>query len=419
MNLRTGVPCVNAGRAALGREGVVMRFMVVVLIVAALGSGGWLGYRYWGAGPDRPTYQTAEVRRGTVASTVSATGTVQPLLKVLVGSQISGTVMRWYADFNQRVEEGFVLAELDQDRLKAMLDQRTAAVAITKAQVEEAEAKLSTARIEREKIEAAYARAAASDFELESSRAAETAAVAALHAAQAQHEAARADERQAAIELAKTVIRAPISGVVISRDVDAGQTVAASLSAPTLFTIANDLSKMRVEAAVSEMDIGKVREGMEAEFRVDAYPDRRFRGTVSQVRYKETVVDNVVTYTTLIDVDNPDLVLRPGMTATILFQVARVENALLVPNAALRFNPQANTAEINWNRPGKGQPLRPRVFRLESSTPVEVPVELGLNDGSFTEIRSGELKEGDRVVVEQQLRATPARPATAQRMPRM
>lgn len=231
-------------------------------------------------------------------------------------------------------------------------------------------------------------------------------------------QAAEADRRAAEIELGKTIIRSPIDGVVISRDVDAGQTVAASLQAPTLFTIANDLTKMQVNAAVSETDIGKVYEGMEAEFRVDAYPQRRFRGTVAQVRYAETVVDNVVTYTTLINVDNPDLALRPGMTATILFEVARAEDVLLVPNAALRFNPQADT-EVTWNRPGRGQPVRPRVYRLEDGALVEVPVELGLNDGSFTEIRAGPLREGDKVVVEQQIRGRVAARPPAQRMPRM
>ena len=225
----------------------------------------------------------------------------------------------------------------------------------------------------------------------------------------------------ARVELDKTIIRSPIDGVVISRDVDEGQTVAASLSAPTLFTIANDLTKMRVNANVNETDIGNVREGMAAEFRVDAFPNRRFRGTVSQVRYAQTVVDNVVTYTTLIDVDNPDLSLRPGMTATILFEVDKADDVLVVPNAALRFNPQAVTAaaETDWRRPQRVQPIKSRVFRLEGAELVEIPLELGLNDGSFTAVKSGGLKDGDQVVIEQEMsRAGSARPP-AQRMPRM
>ena len=393
-----------------------MRIAITLVVLAVLGAGGWFGYRKWLSPPEEITYKSAEVKRGSVVSTVSATGTVQPLLKVLVGSQVSGTVTEWFADFNQKIEKDFVLAVLDQERFKAQVDQRNAAVAVAAAQVEEAQAKLATARLERERIERAFERTAASDFELQSTKAAEQGALAALHAAEAQWQAAQADARMAQIELDKTVIRSPIDGVVISRDVDAGQTVAASLSAPTLFTIANDLKQMQVNAAVSETDIGTVREGMDAEFRVDAYPNKRFRGKVAQVRYAETVVDNVVTYTTLINVENAELLLRPGMTATIMFQVARVEDVLVVPNAALRFNPQVNNAEIDWRRPGKGQPLQPRVYRLDGQALVEVPVEIGLNDGSFTEVRSDKLKEGDRLVVEQQVRAGARPPA---RMPRM
>lgn len=401
--------------------GTALRAVGILVALLGLGSAGWYGYHAWLAPNHQPAYRTAEVRRGTVVSTVSATGTVEPLLKVLVGSQVSGTVMRWYGDFNQKVEEGFVLAEIDQDRFQAQLEQRTAAAAVARARVEEAQAGLTTAALERRRIEDAFARSAASDFELQSTRAAEEAALAALHAAEAQLQAAEADARLAAVELGKTIIRSPIDGIVISRDVDAGQTVAASLAAPTLFTIANDLTKMRVNAAVSETDIGKVREGMPADFRVDAFPERRYRGTVTQVRYAETVVDNVVTYTTLIDVDNDDLSLRPGMTATILFEVAKAEDVLIVPNAALRFNPQAaeTAAAIDWRRPGRGQPMQPRVYQLNAAELVEVPVELGLNDGSFTEIKSGALNAGDEVVVEQMLRGTTPRITPQQRMPRM
>jgi HlyD family secretion protein len=402
-----------------GMMGTVTRVGSGLVVVLGLGSAGWFGYRSWFGREKPPTYKPAEIHRGTLVSTVSATGTVEPLLKVLVGSQVSGTITHWNADFNQRISQDFVLAELDQDRYNAQLEQRNAAAAVAKAQVEEARAKLTTATLERERIEEAFSRQAASNFELQSTRAAEQAAEAAVHAAEAELLAAEADARMAAVELSKTIIRSPIDGIVISRDVDAGQTVAASLSAPTLFTIANDLTKMQVNAAVNETDIGKVREGMDAEFRVDAYPNKRFRGKVSQVRYKETVVDNVVTYTTMIDVDNPDLLLRPGMTATILFQVAKVENVLSVPNAALRFDPQVNNAEIDWRRPGKGQPIQPRVYRLEGAELVQVPVELGLNDGTFTELKSGALQEGDKVVVEQ-LRAGTSRAAPPQqRIPRM
>lgn len=398
-----------------------MRAFVWLLILAGVGGGGYYAYQQWGRPAAEVTYKTAPVKRGTVVATVSATGTVEPLVKVLVGSQVSGTITRWYADFNQTVEEGFVLAELDQDRFKAILEQRTAAVAVAKARVAEAEARLLDAKLERERVEQALERQAASEFEYDQSVMAERQAEAALEAARAQVLVSEADQRLAKIELDKTIIRSPISGVVISRDVDAGQTVAASLSAPTLFTIANDLSKMQVQANVSETDIGRVREGMTAEFRVDAYAGRKFKGVVSQVRFRETVVDNVVTYTTLINVENPDLALRPGMTATILFEVAKAEDVLTVPNAALRFNPNANQDDTNWMRPGRGQAVQPRVFQLAASGLVEVPVELGLTDGSVTEVRTSGLEDGASVVIEQTGGAASGarRPTGPTRSPRM
>ena len=397
-----------------------MKFGIALVVALALGAGGWFGYRQWFAPQEKVSYRTVEVKRGSIVSTVSATGTVQPRLKVLVGAEVSGMIKSWFADFNQRVKQGERLALLVPDRFDAQVEQRKSAVAVSQARVEEAQAKVATATLERERIQSAFERSAASDFEFQSTKATEAATLAALHAAQAQLLADEADLRMAEIEQKKTEILSPIDGVVISRDVDAGQTVAASLSAPTLFTIANDLTKMQVEAAVSETDIGRIAEGLEAEFRVDAYPNRRFRGSVAQVRYKETVVDNVVTYTTLINVENQDLSLRPGMTATILFEVAKANDVLLVPNAALRFNPNFKPAEINWNRPGKGQAVQPRVYRLDGEALVEIPIQLGLNDGTFTEVKGGELKEAVRVVIEQEMRGGAARTTPpAQRMPRM
>jgi HlyD family secretion protein len=379
-----------------------VRFLLVLLILAALASGGYYGYQRLNSGSEEISYKTAEVRRGNIVATVSATGNIEPLVKVLVGSQVSGTVVRWYADFNQQVTAGFVLAELDKDRYAATLAQRSAASAVARALVEESAARLSKTRLDLARLSVAMSRNAASEFEMRTAETEVQAAEAALHAAEAQVLSADAERRSAEIELEKTIIKSPIDGVVISRSIDAGQTVAASLQAPTLFTIANDLKKMRVNAAVSETDIGKIAEGMPAEFRVDAFPGRKFRGVVSQVRYAETIVDNVVTYTTLIDVDNSDLLLRPGMTATILFEVARADDVLIVPNAALRFDPVAASAAVDWNRPGRGRPRQPRVFRLDSTgKPAEVTVEPGLNDGAVTQIAAGSVKEGDAVVTEQ------------------
>lgn len=379
----------------------MIKTFLIVLLLSAVGVGGYAGLKKWG-GEEKPVvYKTAPVSRAPVVATVTATGNLEPLVKVLVGSQVSGTVIKWHADFNQRVQQGFVLAELDQDRFRATLEQRQAASKAARARVEEAKAALSDTELKRDHAESNFKKNAATELELKEAQIAAQQALASLHAAEAEVERAEADARSAAVDVDRTVIRSPIDGVVISRSVDEGQTVAASLQAPTLFTIANDLAKMQVNAAVSETDIGKIREGGLAEFRVDAYPERRFKGVVSQVRFAETIVDNVVTYTTLIDVDNSDLALRPGMTATISFEVARVEDAMVVPNAAMRFSIDAPAEEGNWNRPGKARKMQPRVYVLVDGQPKETPIEPGLTDGAVTEIKSGELREGDPVITEQ------------------
>lgn len=393
-----------------------MRWFVILVIVGGLVACGVFGFRSLSQNKPAITYKSEPVIRRTLISTVTATGNLEPLVKVLVGSQVSGTVTRWFADFNQRVEKDFVLAELDQDRFKATLEHRQAAAAAARARVEQAQAAHSDTVLRRTHTESNYARNAANEIELQTAKIAEQEALASVHASEAEVEQAEAEARLAAVDLARTIIRSPIDGVVISRNVDAGQTVAASLTAPTLFTIANDLAKMQVNAAVSETDIGKIREGNVAEFRVDAYPDRRFQGIVSQVRYAETIIDNVVTYTTLINVDNPDLALRPGMTATIYFEVDRAEDVLLVPNAAMRFNPQAVAESGDWMRAGKARPMQPRVFRLEQGQPKAVDITPGLTDGTFTEVRSGTLREGDEVILEQIGGRAP--PAVNMRTPR-
>ncbi len=398
-----------------------MRTVLTLGIIAVIGAGSWLAYRRLAPREEAPRYKTVAVDKGDVVATVSATGTLEPVVKVLVGSQVSGTVIKYYADFNDRVKEDAVLLELDQDRYKAQLEQRRAELAVARAKKEEADARLKEAQISSKRIESAFQRKAASDMELDQARTNEAALLASLHAAEAEVQSAEANERMAAVDLTKTVIRSPIDGVVISRDIDEGQTVAASLSAPTLFTIANDLTKLRVNAAVSETDIGNIAEGMEAEFRVDAYPNRKYRGKVSQVRYKETITDNVVTYTTLIDVDNPDLSLRPGMTATILFETKKVIDVIKVPNAALRFNPEQDNTQVNFDRPGRGRGRggEPRVYVLADDNSLrEVAIKPGLTDGSNTQVASGELKVGDMVVTERELGGRGGGRPMAQRIPR-
>lgn len=378
-----------------------MRLILTLFLLGGLGAGGWFGYQLFILEPPEYRYRTKPVERGKLSRVVSATGTIEPLLKVVVGSQVSGTIMRYYADFNDPVKQGDLLAELDQDRFGAIVEQRKAAVSVARARVAEGESRLSIARLERERIDRAFRSSAASSFELETRRAEETAAAAAVEAVTAQLEAAEADLAQAMVDLDRTFIRAPIDGVVINRQVDEGQTVAASLQTPDLFTIANDLTKMQVNAAVSETDIGRVREGMTATFRVDAYPRKIFEGIVSQVRYAETIENNVVTYTTLIDVENPELLLRPGMTATVSFEVERIEDALIVPNLALIFDPQAERERVGNAQAGMGRAPQPRVYvKVDDESPLrEVTVELGLNNGQQTAVTATELEPGMEVVV--------------------
>jgi HlyD family secretion protein len=393
-----------------------MRISVIIIAASAVTlGGGYYGYQAVNGGSQPQQYKTATVDRGTLVSTVTAIGTVEPILRVVVGSQVSGTVMRWHADFNQTVRQNEVLAELDQDQIKATIAQRVAALAAAEAGAAEANARLTKATLSLERLQRAYEQHSASENELALAQADQLAARAAEQAALARIELARAELRSAEIQLDKTIIRSPIDGVIISRDIDAGQTVAASLSAPTLFTIANDLRNMRVSAAVSETDIGRVHEGMATEFRVDAYPKLRFRGSVTQVRYAETVVDNVVTYVTLIDAPNPDLLLRPGMTATVRFEVETAEDVLRVPNAALRFDParQQTRQTGRWSKPQRARALKPRVYRLASGGLEEVELELGISDGTYTEVRGGELNAEDVLATGRDLTAGRSRSAGA------
>lgn len=377
-----------------------MKGFITVVLLAALAGGGWYGYQRLAPKSSGDEFVVAALDRGDIVATVSATGTVEPLTKVLVGSQLSGTVTKWYADFNQAVKLGDLLLELDQDRYRTAVSQRLASVRISEARVVESRVRLKDAEREMRRIEGLYQRKAASENEYLTIKATHDAADALVKAADATLEAARAELDAAKVDLSKTQIFSPIDGVVISRDVDAGQTVAASLQAPTLFTIAAGLNKMQVNANVAESDVGRIREGMPADFRVDAFPEQRFRGTVRQVRYNPTIVDNIVTYVTVIDVENPDLLLRPGMTANVTFEVAKAANALRVPNAALRFTLDSPGGPVVPGRAPGATRGGPRLYVLAGGSPKPVTVEVGLTDGSFTEVRGGEVDSGANVIVD-------------------
>lgn len=450
-------------RPALFGASVVKKGKPIVLgiVLLLLAGGTFLVYRSW-SGSKRLHYRTVRIERGLITSTTSATGTLNAVVTVQVGSQLTGMVKDLYADFNARVKRGQLIARIDPATFEARLQQakadlenaranvmnQRAAVAKTEAQMANARAALEAAkanlvraevgvrdaRIKYESRAVLFKEGGISQEEYDSAQANYDSAVAGLEAAQAQRQAAEALIRsaeaelqvakaqlvaaeaaveqkkaaviQAQVDLDHTYIRAPVDGVVISRNVDVGQTVAASLQAPTLFVIAQDLTRMQVNASVSEADVSKVQVGQEATFTVDAFPGQTFTGMVFQIRKAPVIQQNVVTYDVIIRVDNPDLKLLPGMTANVSMLVAKRENVLKLPLAALRFRP-----EDGGGRPGRGlqageasSPKRgeqdeTRVWILAEGRLRPIPVKLGISDGNFIEILGGDLKEGQGVIV--------------------
>src|SRR5437867_8650056 len=313
----------------------VSRIVLVAAAVAAVAA--VLAFR----SHDRPvTYAAVPVDRGDLMDVVGATGTVQAVQTVQVGSQVSGTIQNLYADFNSVVHKGQVIARLDPSSFQARLGQAQAATVAARANVDRSRAAVDDARHKLDQARALAAEKLLPQSDLDTAQANYDQAVAQLKANQAAVSQAQANVNQAKVDLDHTIITAPIDGVVIARNVDVGQTVAASFQAPVLFVIANDLKHMEVNASVDEADIGRVKTGQEVTFRVDAYPDRVFHGTVTQVRLQPTTVQNVVTYNTIIGVDNADGRIMPGMTATVSVIIRKSENALRIPAAALRFRPE-------------------------------------------------------------------------------
>lgn len=383
------------------------RKVVVVVVVAALAGGGWW---YWQRPQEEKVeYQTATVTRGVLTQVVTATGTLNPVTNVTVGSQISGIIEKIYVDFNSRVTAGQVVAQLDPATFEAN-------VASAEGELANARANLELATVDYRRAEELFKNRLISQSEYD--RAAAT-----RRQAEAAVQIRAAALQRAKVDLARCTIYSPVDGIVISRNVDVGQTVAASMSAPTLFIIANDLTKMQINAAVAEADVGGVQPGQEVEFTVDAFPFRTFRGRVTQVRNSPVTVQNVVTYDTIVEVNNDDLRLKPGMTANVSIVVARREDALRVPNAALRFRPpehagnrtnapattNAALAAGGGRRPGEGggrpggggggrgraerSPMRTVYLLGADGQPTPVQIKIGISDGLMTEAVEG-LEEG-------------------------
>jgi HlyD family secretion protein len=399
---------------------------VAVVLLAGVGVGGWTLLAR-GRG-NKPKWQTAKVWRGNLTAQVTATGTLQPVLTSPVGAQVSGIIYKYYADFNSPVKEGQILVELDPALFKNAVQQADAQLANCVAN----EAKAAAALVDAQRIRDRNAALAKDHFVAQSD--ADTAdanylgAQAQVKAAQAATIQAKASLARAKLDLEHSVIRAPVTGTVISRNVDVGQAVAASFTAPTLFTIAKDLSKMQVHANIDEADIGQVKEGEFASFTVDAFRGEKFRAKVSQVRNAPQTVQNVVTYDVVMDVDNPDLKLRPGMTANVKIISAKKEDILMIPNTALRFkppldgkdgkdgkeggktDPSAKPASAGggsgngggggggWGGHKRGEEQTPGIYVPDGEGVKKIPVEVGITDGNSTEVKN--LSEGQEVVVD-------------------
>ena len=356
-------------------------------VALLIGIGIWY---WWSSGSSPVQYKIALVDRGPITAIVTATGTVNPVVSVQVGSQVSGKITRLFADFNSVVKKGQILAQIDQQPFQARVSQARAAVKSAKGNLEKAKNMAAQRKRERDRMAKLRRQAFVSQADLDLAETNYRDAAANVVVLQAQLDQAEATLASAELDLGYTTIYSPVNGIVVSRNVDVGQTVAASFQTPILFVIAQDLTQMQVNANVSESDIGGVAEGKPAHFRVDAYPKQFFDGTVTQVRNAPVSIQNVVTYDVVVTVDNRELKLKPGMTANVTIVTDRKEDPLRVPNGALRFRmpgvPVDRKTTKVWVRDRAGAVRH-------------VPVVAGISDSLFTEIADGAVKEGDAVIV--------------------
>jgi HlyD family secretion protein len=403
------------------RKKRLRRWLIAALlaITGVTSAGVWKGTKNSNSMP----YLTRSVQRGDLTVTVSATGALEPTNQVDVGSELSGIVKTVEVDYNDRVKVGRILARLDTDKLKAKVLQSKAALESARAKVLEAQATVKETGDELARLKQVWELSnhkVPSQHDLDAAQAALHRATAAEATAKAQVSQSRATLEADETDLAKAVIRSPINGIVLTRNVEPGQTVAASFQAPVLFTLAEDLAQMELHVDIDEADVGQVTEGQAALFTVDAHPGRTFPARITQVRYGSQTVNGVVTYKTVLNVDNSDLSLRPGMTATADITVSKVENAILVPNAALRFIPPMKEKEApsgSGSLLNKLLPRRPRssskqrkdstadnklqqVWTLRDGKLLAVDVSIGATDGKMTEVTSGDIDPGMPLVID-------------------
>lgn len=356
-----------------------------------------IGYKMLNRSAGGTVYKTQKIENGDIMESITASGTINPLSTVSVGSQASGRIAEIYVDYNSVVKKGQLLALIDQENAKATVQQREAALEIAKAQVNVEENNIKYYKKALNRISKLNASKYSTEKDLEAAERDYDNAVAQLALEQAQVKQAQASLNSAQTELSYTEIKAPVDGIVISKAVEVGQTVAASFETPELFSVAEDLTKMQIEASVVEADIAKVKEGQKVRFTVDSYADDYFYGTVTQVRNEATTTSNVVTYTVVIGIDNTDMKLKPGMTANVEIITAEEKDVMLVPNQALRFYIDDSDNAKRYKDRG--------VWIIKNGHPKRVTVKIGVSDDDNTQILESTLKIGDEVIVSKELSA--------------
>jgi HlyD family secretion protein len=379
---------------------------VIVAVVLAV------GIFYYSKKTPETTYKTAKIEKGDIVSAVAATGNLAAVVTVQVGTQVSGTIQKLFVDFNSPVKKGQAIARIDPALFNAQVEQSRGSSINAQGNLQKAKADVTDAKrtLERNRQLVKDGIIAQSDFDTAATKYED--AVAAVRAAEGSVIQNHGAYSQARTNLQYSIIKSPVDGIVVSRNVDVGQTVAASFTTPTLFTIAQDLTKMEIDTSVDEADISRINLGQPVSFTVDAYPDTRFTGKVTQIRNAPIITQNVVTYIVVIGVDNKELKLKPGMTANVSIETARKENVLKIPSAALRFKPKSGKgtkdakdarekpAGADARKPKKGAGQQVFILGAENK-PIAVPVKTGISNGGQVELVEGNLKENDEVVVEQ------------------
>jgi len=361
---------------------MALRYKLIAVFSLIVITAGIYYYSVWRAAEENHNYRTEKIAKGNIVKTISANGTLNPVVLVNVGTQISGVINKLNVDFNDRVHQGQVLAEIDPSLIDAQLEQSRAALA-------NAQASLKLALANETRSKELYAEDYVARSELDQ-------AIQAREAARSQVASAIGQLKRDQANKGYTIIKSPVSGVVVSRNVDIGQTVAASFQTPTLFTIAQDLKRMQIDTSVAEADVGGIRVNQHVNFTVDAFPERVFQGTVFRIRLDSKVLQNVVTYDVVISVNNPEEILLPGMTAFVNIIIDERKDILKLPLAALKFR----LVE------GDGMSGK-RVYRLENNKAVAIPVQTGIADGKYAEVTGGNLQEGDAVILEDQSESKP------------